>query len=351
MSFEHAGLTKGLMVGIALTSIAVGIFDLKHYLNLQLVPHISKHHQYWRLLLHHLVCASSSDLLLTELLLYHAGIPVERAFGSVKYASFFIISILTTMLLSFLAMLVAQLNPITRVFFNNVPPGPIAIMYAALYQYLRLVPPAYHFRIFGLPMSDKVWVYAIAAQLLLHPFPPKLLPAAVGLFVGYLYRSDFLQLKGWRISPRATRFAQAWIAPLLGLGETRPVRRTNRALPEPRAQGGTAHARRAALDEDVLVTTARNARRRLPRTAMPPVAAVGSGGAADDGAAQSTDSGDAPSEGGGGGVVRQWVNELTSGARPGGANVRAPTEAEIGTLTSMFPDVQREVLLGVLQRR
>ena len=35
----------GLMFGIALTSIAAGIFDLKHYLNLQLVPHISKHHQ------------------------------------------------------------------------------------------------------------------------------------------------------------------------------------------------------------------------------------------------------------------------------------------------------------------
>lgn len=35
----------GLMFGVALTSAVAGIFDLKHYLNLQLVPHISKHHQ------------------------------------------------------------------------------------------------------------------------------------------------------------------------------------------------------------------------------------------------------------------------------------------------------------------
>ena len=98
------------MFGFALTSIAAGIFDLKHYVNLQLVPHISKHHQvgcsqqyrthsntdnearpylhpqYWRLLVHSLVCGSSSDLLLTELLLFNVGIPIERAFGGVKYA-------------------------------------------------------------------------------------------------------------------------------------------------------------------------------------------------------------------------------------------------------------------------
>lgn len=69
------------------------------------------------------------------------------------------------MLLSFVALLVAQLTPATSTWFNNIPPGPIAIMSALLYQYMRLVPPAYHFRIFGLGMSDKVWVYAIAAQV------------------------------------------------------------------------------------------------------------------------------------------------------------------------------------------
>ncbi len=36
---------SGLMLGIAATSIFAGIFDVKHYLHLQLVPHITKHHQ------------------------------------------------------------------------------------------------------------------------------------------------------------------------------------------------------------------------------------------------------------------------------------------------------------------
>ena len=133
-------------------------------------------------MVYHLVCTSSSDLLLTELLLYNACVPVERAFGSIKYAvsryrcrleymhlrlmqSFFIISTLMSMLISFVAILLAQLTPVTRSLFNNIPPGPVAIMFAALYQYVRLVPPAYHFRIFGVSMSDKIWVYALAFQV------------------------------------------------------------------------------------------------------------------------------------------------------------------------------------------
>ncbi|KAH9938104.1 uncharacterized protein B0H18DRAFT_3271 [Fomitopsis serialis] len=78
MSFEHAPVTKALMLGIAVSSIAIGIFDLKHYMHLQIVPHISKYHQYWRLFTHHLICANSSDLLLAELLLYNVAVRMRE---------------------------------------------------------------------------------------------------------------------------------------------------------------------------------------------------------------------------------------------------------------------------------
>ncbi|KAI0375933.1 hypothetical protein BV20DRAFT_1032305 [Pilatotrama ljubarskyi] len=346
MSFENAAVTKGLMLGIALTSVAAGIFDLKHYLNLQLVPHISKYHQYWRLPVHSLVCGSSGDLILVELFLYNVGVCIERSFGSVKYASFLIISAVTTMLVSFVALLVAQLTPVTSTLFNNIPPGPIAIMSALLYQYMRLVPPAYNFRIFGLGMSDKVWVYAIAAQLVVTRLPEKLLPTAVGLLTGYLYRSDFLQLKSWRVSPSVVRFAEDWVKPLLG--EAQPLRRTNRVLPESRAQ---AAARRIAseLDEEEVVTTARNAPIGRNRGSRRPTAAAP---ALHQQFRPGEDAQD--TEGTNGGMVRQWMSELASGARPvagAAGTVRAPTEAEIGILTGMFPDLEREVILGVLQRR
>lgn len=42
--------------------------------------------QYWRLPVHHLAFSNSSELLLAELVLYHVAIPVERMFGSSKFA-------------------------------------------------------------------------------------------------------------------------------------------------------------------------------------------------------------------------------------------------------------------------
>lgn len=42
--------------------------------------------QYWRLLVHHLAFSNSSDLLLAEILLYNVSIPIERMFGTSKFA-------------------------------------------------------------------------------------------------------------------------------------------------------------------------------------------------------------------------------------------------------------------------
>ena len=114
---------SGLMMGYALTSIVCGVFDVKHYLHLQvrdflftqglsdnviissarstyfapssgndMFPRVGEPNtltpttQYWRLAAHHVAFSSSSDLLLSELLLYGVGINIERQFGSVKFA-------------------------------------------------------------------------------------------------------------------------------------------------------------------------------------------------------------------------------------------------------------------------
>lgn len=46
--------------------------------------------------------------------------------------------------------------------FNYVPAGPIALVWSIVYQYLQLVPNAYQFRVFGVELNDKIWVYALA---------------------------------------------------------------------------------------------------------------------------------------------------------------------------------------------
>ncbi|KZT71560.1 hypothetical protein DAEQUDRAFT_665684 [Daedalea quercina L-15889] len=251
MSFEHAPVTKGLMLALALSSIAIGIFDLKHYVHLQLVPHLSKYHQYWRLFSHHLACANSSDLLLVELLLYNFSVRIERTFGSVKFASFLIISTLVSTISTFLSLLLLHAFR-AGTLFNVVPAGPIAILFSILYQYGRLVPDAYQMKVFGLDLNDKIWVYILAGQLAISQFPSTLVPALVGLHTGYLYRSDILQLKSWRIPHSVQSFCGNWISPWLGEGGS--VRRTNRVLPDARQRRRTETPQ---VDEEEVVTTAR----------------------------------------------------------------------------------------------
>ncbi|GJE84864.1 CUE domain-containing protein [Phanerochaete sordida] len=339
MSFENAPVTKALMVSLAVTSIVTGIFDVKYFFHLQLVPHISKHHQYWRLLVHHLACSSSIDLLLTELLLYNAAIHIERAFGSLKYASFLAIALVLNTIATFIALIVTALVPTVGPAVNRLPSGPIALVFSIIYQYYRLVPQAFEFKIFGATFSDKIWAYATAAQLAVSSGPPTLLLASCGIVTGYIYRSDILQLKGWRVPQKVVRFAERWIKPLLG--EERAGRRLNRVFPDSRTRTSRIQD---LLARDEVPTTARRA-----STAGTPPAPAAAAGAADTRTEPPPRSPAANTRG----VVRQWVSELAGAARPnasGPGTVRVPSEAEIETLTAMFPDVARDVVLGVLQR-
>ncbi|TCD67515.1 hypothetical protein EIP91_012320 [Steccherinum ochraceum] len=334
MSFEHAPVSKALMLGIALTSVTAGIFDIKHYLHLQLVPHISKHYQYWRLLTHHFACANSSDLFLTELLLYNVAVHIERTFGSIKFASFLSLSLVINTLLEFTTMLVLRIFPLFGTSFNYIPAGPLSFVFSIVYQYLRIIPHAYQFKVFGISMSDKIWTYALALQLALSYAPATFLPMSLGLLTGYVYRSDVLPLKGWRVSHKLVRITRQWVAPLLG--EERAIRRTNRVLLQTRTR------RDPLADNDEVITTARPSNTDHASNQSTPQSATPSETPTPEAETQS-----------GRGMVRQWMTELTGATRPraaGGGTVRVPSDAEIQILTGMFPDIARDVLLGVLQR-
>ncbi|KAJ7094425.1 hypothetical protein C8R44DRAFT_386070 [Mycena epipterygia] len=320
MSFEHAPVSKGLMVGIAITSILVGVFDVKHYFHLQLVPHISRHYQYWRLGAHHLAFSSSSELFIAEILLYNIGVPIERQFGTLKFASFSVISTLLATLLEFISLILFH-----RAGLNYIPSGPSTLIFSIIYQYSRIVPSAYSFRIFGLPLTNKSFTYVFAIQLAIGHLPGSAAAAFIGILTSQIYRSDLANLKGYRIPPWLASLASRFLLPLIG--SLRPARRSNRALPD----DSTASDNTTRPQNDEVITTAR----RMPASTV----------------AQRprTDPNDAePRNGTGGSVVREWVEGLTGrGAQTG---IRIPTDAEITQLTTMFPDIPRDVLVGTLQR-
>jgi hypothetical protein len=166
-----------------------------------------------------------------------------------------------------------------------------------------------------------MFVSALCQLALSQPWPSTL-AATLGISAGALYRSDIASLKSYRLPPWFVWLTSRYMHSLVG--ETRAVRRTTRALPVIEVSETTNQL------EDEAITTAHES--RTERSTRPTT----SGSAADQ---------PGPS------VMREWVNELTGRVDRASTGIRVPTDAEISQLTSIFPDLQREVIVAALQRR
>jgi len=320
MSFHHAPVTKGLMVICGIASLAAALFDIKYYLHLQLIPHLWRDHQYWRLLIYPLAFANSGDLLLAEAILFFIGANIERTFGSEKFASFAFVTTVLATLFSFISLVLFH-----NLGLNAIPSGPYALIFSMLYQHYRIVPSVYHFRIFGVSFSNKIFHYILPLQLFVGQSPGSAVAGAIGLLSGQLYRTDILGLKSYRLSPRIVRFSSRFLLPLLG--SMRPPRR-NASIgddpPSARRTMSTAASVAAGLGIPTALrpptqqtNTTPTTGRQTPDTQQPP-------------------------------TLRSLVQELRGQGTPLG--LRAPSEAEITQVSSMFPNVRREDVISALQR-
>jgi len=198
----------------------------------------------------------------------------------------------------------------------------VGLAFSLLYQYFIIVPATYHFRVFGVTLSNKVFLYTLTLLLAFSQPWSTTLVAVLGLSAGALYRSDIANLKSYRLPPWFIRLSSRYLLSLVG--ETRAVRRTNRALPV------TELSETASRLEDEVVTTA-----HAPRSERRNRSTTGSREAAEQ---------PGPS------VMREWVNELTGRVDRASTGIRVPTEDEITQLTGIFPDLQRDVIVAALQR-
>jgi hypothetical protein len=167
-------------------------------------------------------------------------------------------------------------------------------------------------------------------QMAISRLPSSAAVALIGVFTGQIYRSDLANLNAYRISPSVVNFSSRFLLP--AIGSLRPPRRSNRALPDDLRS--TRNSTPPTPQNEEVITTA--------RTALPTASRLRG---TDEVDGDTNNTGPAPS------VVREWVDELTGRAERAGTGMRVPPETEIAQLTSMFPDVQREVVVGTLQRR
>jgi len=85
MSFTNAPVTRVLVLGVAAASIAVSLFDIKHYFYISVGTHLLRYRQPWRALIYQLCYTNSSEVLFSCMALYNLRI-IEQMWGSRKYA-------------------------------------------------------------------------------------------------------------------------------------------------------------------------------------------------------------------------------------------------------------------------
>ncbi|KAJ9086420.1 hypothetical protein DSO57_1004145 [Entomophthora muscae] len=215
--FYNAPVTKSILIGTVSISLLTSILNWKKYLHLQLFPHVVSQHQFWRLFVSQLAFTRSGEVLLGSLLIYQARL-LERLYGSAKYASFLLLSLALSTAIQCLTLAAG------RSYLKAIPPGPYAVIFSALFQYYRMVPAVYSFKIGKIPVGDKAAVYILAFQLILSRSPMSLIASISGLIVGTLYNANIGGVKRWRIPIFFSRLCSQYIFPLV---KSMPPARSN----------------------------------------------------------------------------------------------------------------------------
>lgn len=93
------------------------------------------------------------------------GIMKQSYRHSVHRQSFLVVTTLLATTLEFLALLLFN-----SLGLNYISAGALALVYSIIYQYSRLVPSAYRFRIFGIQFNNKSLNYFLAFQVRINEF-------------------------------------------------------------------------------------------------------------------------------------------------------------------------------------
>ncbi|KAK3988183.1 hypothetical protein QBC44DRAFT_329955 [Cladorrhinum sp. PSN332] len=210
MSFTSTPVTRALVVGLFAFSIAASLLDIKHYFYISIGTHILRYHQLWRVLTYQLCYTNSSEVLFAAMVLYNTRV-VEQRWGSRKYASFILVTVLFTSIIP--PLLTMILRSFTFGVFDYLPAGPTPIIFAIMSQYHAMIPHMYKYKValstgppvgrdtLGVPFTDKSTKYFMAAQVALFQFPGSLLGAVVGWVVGNAWRAELLPgaMTNWRV--------------------------------------------------------------------------------------------------------------------------------------------------------
>lgn len=167
----------------------------------------------WRLLTHNLVWGSSSELVLGSILLYTWRL-FERQFGSRKFGGCILFHFLSTTILQ--TIILAFSGGVIQGGRNWLfASGPYGLAFGLLACFAWDIPQSAPFKLFGIKMSDKIFIYMLALQLALSGVPSSAYTALIGLVLGILYRIEFLPFHRIRIPVWFANLCSTIFSPIL----------------------------------------------------------------------------------------------------------------------------------------
>ncbi|EEC71667.1 hypothetical protein OsI_04130 [Oryza sativa Indica Group] len=167
----------------------------------------------WKLITSLFAFSSTPELIFGAALLYYFRV-FERQIGSNKYSVFIVFSTAVSVLLQILSLAYLKgpsLNPLTS--------GPYGLIFASYIPFFFDIPITTKFRIFGLRLSDKSFIYLSGLQLLFSSGWRSIIPGLSGILAGLLYRLNIFgirRLKG--VHPTTEDPMESSIATLVSMG-------------------------------------------------------------------------------------------------------------------------------------
>eukprot|EP01132_Coremiostelium_polycephalum_P002313 gene2313-2852_t len=140
----------------------------------------------------------------------------ERMMGSSKFTVFLLSSITFSTLIHLILYVVSVPFSVAATSASTVlRTTPFAMAFTMLVLYYRDVPPTSWFRLFRIPMNDKILAYLLVIQTVFSFRSSILSSCLAGLLSGILYSYNFMGVTNRRLPRFLIKLASTWIEPLL----------------------------------------------------------------------------------------------------------------------------------------
>ncbi|ONK63629.1 uncharacterized protein A4U43_C07F17250, partial [Asparagus officinalis] len=185
--FNNAPVTRTVVIASGILTVIFGIRSRSIRLGLS-YQEIFKHLRLWRFVASEFAFSSTPELMFGLYLLYYFRV-FERQIGSNKYSVFILFSVLASFLFEVLALVLLKDST------SSLASGPYGLIFASFVPFYLDIPVSSRFRIFGINISDKSFIYLAGLQLLLSSWKRSLVPGLCGILAGVLYRVNAFKIR------------------------------------------------------------------------------------------------------------------------------------------------------------